>query len=571
MVKNIGAAVPFPWKLHEMLAHSEQHGHEDVVGWFPGGTAFKVFKIEAFVNGLMRQCFNQTKYKSFQRQLNIWGFQRITEASDPKKGAYHHPLFLKGKSYLCYDIHRIASKSPGLQEAMEKRPPSAESSIRLSAHTDKCLPSQALAVTKNQSNHQRISAYANMYPSAKEVLLGNDHQQIQQPQNPHPREKNKPNSISSTRAVGIVPVFLLKLHNMLEFSEEHNLDHIVAWLPGGTAFKVFKPDLFAFGLLRDFFNHKSFKSFQSQLSSWGFTEIIEVNDSNRGGYLHPLFRKDQPLELAFPPPNLNTNSTPSVKAPDGPPSQTLPDGNEQPNQSTRATIPTASNDSFGSLYQQLPASRCDAPGKNRGYFDQSKNQTNGMGPEAKSSLTPDEIKLKAGTKASPKYPPFQDLSAQERSRWNDFATLQQAPARAHPTDEAQRTSQVQANLSNAESLLASRYDTSLRSPLEHLSSLASLAAPRNSLHSSDDLTKTRLALHKDEIAFIAMRTRVARLEEAAVRARTALEEFRKNRSRAVFALSEEERRIDQPSLDAIRELVSLRGSSSEAEPPLQKR
>jgi hypothetical protein len=42
--------------------------------------------------------FSQTKYPSFQRQLNLYGFARFSHGTD--KGAYFHYLFVRGKRSL---------------------------------------------------------------------------------------------------------------------------------------------------------------------------------------------------------------------------------------------------------------------------------------------------------------------------------------------------------------------------------------------------------------------------------------------------------------------------------------
>ena len=91
----------FPWKLHEMLDAAEQNGEDHIVSWMPNGRRFKVHDRELFVKGMMTVYFNQSKYKSFQRQLNLWGFDRATTGDASIKGSYSHPLFLKGRRDLC--------------------------------------------------------------------------------------------------------------------------------------------------------------------------------------------------------------------------------------------------------------------------------------------------------------------------------------------------------------------------------------------------------------------------------------------------------------------------------------
>ena len=96
----------FPWKLHDMLQTVEREGQDSIVSWLPDGKAFKVHDSTTFVNDIMPRHFKQTKYKSFQRQLNLWGFKRITKSTGPDKGAYSHPQFLRGQKSLCRHLCR---------------------------------------------------------------------------------------------------------------------------------------------------------------------------------------------------------------------------------------------------------------------------------------------------------------------------------------------------------------------------------------------------------------------------------------------------------------------------------
>jgi hypothetical protein len=54
----------------------------------------------------MPRYFGQTKYRSFQRQLAIYGFVRIKDKNCADDGAYYHELFLKGKHSLCLNMTR---------------------------------------------------------------------------------------------------------------------------------------------------------------------------------------------------------------------------------------------------------------------------------------------------------------------------------------------------------------------------------------------------------------------------------------------------------------------------------
>jgi hypothetical protein len=55
--------------------------------------------------------FRQTRYTSFQRQLNIYEFERITDG--PDKNAYHSPSFLRGRYELTFRMKRNVIKGTG--------------------------------------------------------------------------------------------------------------------------------------------------------------------------------------------------------------------------------------------------------------------------------------------------------------------------------------------------------------------------------------------------------------------------------------------------------------------------
>jgi hypothetical protein len=102
----------FPWKLQEMLTEVAAQGRCDIVSWLPDGKAFKVHKVSTFVSEILPSYFKQTKYKSFQRQLNLWGFERLTSLGT-EKGAYCHIHFLRDQPSLCRRLtrQRAAKKS----------------------------------------------------------------------------------------------------------------------------------------------------------------------------------------------------------------------------------------------------------------------------------------------------------------------------------------------------------------------------------------------------------------------------------------------------------------------------
>ena len=111
--KTGGVAMPFPEKLMNMLDKASIL-HPDTVSWCSHGRAFKVRKPKVFTNEVMGIYFKQSKLTSFQRQLNLYGFRRITQGEDA--GAYYHELFLRGRPQLCMRMQRQKVKGTGIKQ-----------------------------------------------------------------------------------------------------------------------------------------------------------------------------------------------------------------------------------------------------------------------------------------------------------------------------------------------------------------------------------------------------------------------------------------------------------------------
>eukprot|EP00980_Cylindrotheca_fusiformis_P011396 scaffold2642_cov120-Cylindrotheca_fusiformis.AAC.5 len=75
----------FTVKLHRILEDAENEGFQNIMCWNPGGRSFSIHQPRDFVSIVMPRYFRQTKYKSFQRQLNLYGFTR--EVKDGVRGA----------------------------------------------------------------------------------------------------------------------------------------------------------------------------------------------------------------------------------------------------------------------------------------------------------------------------------------------------------------------------------------------------------------------------------------------------------------------------------------------------
>ena len=107
-----GVRLPFPAKLYYMLQYFHRHEPEvaKIISWQPHGRCFMTHDVKRMEEFILPRFFNHRQYSSFRRNLNIWGFKRLTQ-NGSDHGAYYHDLFLRGKPSLCHGIKRLATKT----------------------------------------------------------------------------------------------------------------------------------------------------------------------------------------------------------------------------------------------------------------------------------------------------------------------------------------------------------------------------------------------------------------------------------------------------------------------------
>jgi hypothetical protein len=115
-----GVVTPFPLVLYNMLDSVDGEGLSSIVSWQPHGRAFSVHDSQAFVRKVMPIFFRQSKISSFQRQLNLYGFARLT-GMGPDKGAYYNEFFLRGRPDLTVHMQRTRVKGTGVRTSSNPR------------------------------------------------------------------------------------------------------------------------------------------------------------------------------------------------------------------------------------------------------------------------------------------------------------------------------------------------------------------------------------------------------------------------------------------------------------------
>jgi hypothetical protein len=104
-----GVHSPFPVILHQMMEDAEEKHFANVISWQPHGRSFLIRNPKDFVASVLPKYFKHSKLSSFQRQLSLYGFIRLTH-DGPDRGAYYHESFLRGRQFLCANIHRTRIK-----------------------------------------------------------------------------------------------------------------------------------------------------------------------------------------------------------------------------------------------------------------------------------------------------------------------------------------------------------------------------------------------------------------------------------------------------------------------------
>jgi hypothetical protein len=113
----------FPQVLMKIL---DDQSLSEIVSWLPHGQSFVIIRPDLFVEQVVPKYLPEggsTKYPSFTRKLNRWGFRQQTRGSDT--GAFHHPYFLRDQRDLCLKMVCQKSRDRQVAAAQKQRTNSA--------------------------------------------------------------------------------------------------------------------------------------------------------------------------------------------------------------------------------------------------------------------------------------------------------------------------------------------------------------------------------------------------------------------------------------------------------------
>jgi hypothetical protein len=103
----------FPHKMYDLLDDVERKGLDDIVSWLPDGKSFKIHSQIGFEQSIMPLYFSgMSSYKSFRRQLNLYGIYQHRHRPNQDANAYSHDLLIRGQRHLCDKIARKKTNPP---------------------------------------------------------------------------------------------------------------------------------------------------------------------------------------------------------------------------------------------------------------------------------------------------------------------------------------------------------------------------------------------------------------------------------------------------------------------------
>lgn len=223
---------PFPVKVYEMLENAEEKQFSHIVSWNESGTGFMVHDKDHFTKEIVPHYFNLTKYKSFQRQLSLYGFQRVTVG--PNKGLRYHEKLRKGELELVRQMKPVGYKPRNLSRLLEQKRQKAQQEQQLAQGTN-ILTTTTTTVVKTTTTSTTLLANdpstnrTNTIPNGSNAILDSG----------TPRDVTCTTVLANGPSTNIPPVVS---SNSLIKQEDHDHDSHKQQLPSHYQVHAISPD-----------------------------------------------------------------------------------------------------------------------------------------------------------------------------------------------------------------------------------------------------------------------------------------------------------------------------------------
>mmetsp|Transcript_7447 Transcript_7447/g.12975 ORF Transcript_7447/g.12975 Transcript_7447/m.12975 type:complete len:330 (-) Transcript_7447:224-1213(-) len=149
----------FPFKLYSMLQYAADSEYSSALGWIEEGRAFAIRNKDTFLKHIVPMFFKQTKFRSFTRQLNLWGFTRLSN-DGPDGGSWKHAHFVCGRVERLGSIERNEVKNSKPRTETRKPKNSKPNQRRNTRTTRKARRTAARVISLAESTGDSISSVA---------------------------------------------------------------------------------------------------------------------------------------------------------------------------------------------------------------------------------------------------------------------------------------------------------------------------------------------------------------------------------------------------------------------------
>mmetsp|Transcript_3099 Transcript_3099/g.4695 ORF Transcript_3099/g.4695 Transcript_3099/m.4695 type:complete len:256 (-) Transcript_3099:14-781(-) len=158
----------FPVRLHGLLTQAPKFGVDHIISWDDEGTKFLIHDQDQFNYKILPNIFRQSKFASFRRQLNAYGFERVFVPSNLKicaNIAYFRKGFTRDSPRACKRISRQYAN-----QAL------AEKGARLSSNEVEISPYSFSKGETFSAAHYSMSTttYPRQCPSSCSSIIHND-------------------------------------------------------------------------------------------------------------------------------------------------------------------------------------------------------------------------------------------------------------------------------------------------------------------------------------------------------------------------------------------------------------